>query len=283
MSGPRYIFTVTPGRSGQATLSDLVSRCCPGVAAAFEEPQIRTALPGVAGDLVRRFRRRFVETHELLGRGRVLRGFAAGDETLLERYGRARFDWIEGYRGAAPVYFDISKYFIRGLHRPLTRLAGRPQLVFLVRDPVANMRSFVNRRKNFFLDNNAPADAANAWPDPEAAGRPEELYFWSWLEVYLRGLLLVEEFGLAPPRIIWNTDLADPAAMTEHFRGLGLDCDGVAAGPALNTNESRGLAQTRVTPADTAAFARWRSRVPDAVWNRLTFMRDYDPRDARAS
>ena len=70
-----YYFTVTAGRCGQATFTELVNRAVPGVLALHEEPHVRPLLPRFLGDLERQFRRRFVETHELLGRGAVLDAF----------------------------------------------------------------------------------------------------------------------------------------------------------------------------------------------------------------
>ena len=83
-TGPQYqyIFTVTAGRSGQGTLTDLLRRHVPSCYPAFEEPAVYRRLPAVLGNYERRFRRRFVETHELLGRGRVLTAFDRGDDAL---------------------------------------------------------------------------------------------------------------------------------------------------------------------------------------------------------
>ncbi len=75
---PRYIFTITTGRSGQSSLTDLLNRSVPGCLAIFEGQSVYPTLPRFLGDLERRFRRRFVETHELLERGRVLPAFDAG-------------------------------------------------------------------------------------------------------------------------------------------------------------------------------------------------------------
>ena len=92
----RYIFTVTAGRSGRASLTGLPARHVPGCHAAFEEPSPRLHLPGALGDLERHFRRRFVETHEWIDTAPAMntnagQGFAAtrvdgADIALLERF-----------------------------------------------------------------------------------------------------------------------------------------------------------------------------------------------------
>ena len=273
----RFIFTVTPGRSGQASLTELADRCAIGVVSAFEEPQVRARLPGMLGDFERRFRRKFVETHELLGRGDVLRAFAEKDEAALQRYAEARLAWMQRFAPKAEVFFDISKFFIRGMHRQLTALAGKPKIVFLIRDPLLNMRSFVNRGKDFRLDNNSPADAVNELTMP-ADMPPAELYLWAWAEGYLRGLSLAEEFGLDAPRRIFTRDLEDADAMAGHFSALDIAFKTIEVRKAINTNESQGHGRTQVKAADIEAFERWRDKVPAATWDRLDFMRGYDPR-----
>ncbi|MBX3456237.1 hypothetical protein [Ferrovibrio sp.] len=273
----RYIFTVTPGRSGQASLTDLVERCGIGVVPAFEEPQAHVRLPGVLGDIERRFRRRFIETHELLGRGDVLRAFAAQDIAALQRYAEARFAWMQRFAPKTDIFFDISKFFIRGLHRQLVALAGRPKIVLLIRDPLLNMRSFVNRGKDFRLDNNSPADTVNELRMP-ADMPPSGLYLWAWTEGYLRGLRLAEEAGLDAPRCIFTRELENADAMAGHFSALEIPFQRIEIRKAMNTNESQGHGRTELSLADIEAFERWREAVPAAIWDRLHFMRGYDPR-----
>lgn len=273
----KFIFTVTPGRSGQASLTDLVNRCGINVLAAFEEPQVRPRMPGFLGDLERRFRRQFVETHEILGRGDVLRAFVEQDAAALARMASARMRWIQRFAEGRQIFFDVSKYFIRGLHRPLVELGERPRIVFLVRDPILNMRSFVNRGKDFFLDNNPPSAGANCLVMGDDLGA-RELYFWAWAEGYLRGLRLVEEYGLDEPRVIFTTDLTDAEKMAGHFQALGIPYASIQPKAALNTNETQGHGKTRPDLADIEAFETWLAKVPSGLWHDLKFMRGYDPR-----
>ena len=46
-----YIFTVTAGRSGQATLHKILLQHAQSCLSGFEEPQIRTAFKGMLGHL----------------------------------------------------------------------------------------------------------------------------------------------------------------------------------------------------------------------------------------
>ena len=59
------------------------------------------------------------------------------------------------------VYFDVSKFYARGLHLGFNSLLKNYSVVLLARDPLMNMKSFLNRKKNFLLDNSLPQMPCN--------------------------------------------------------------------------------------------------------------------------
>ena len=144
----RYFFTVATGRCGQSSLTELLNTYVVDCYAAFEEPKPALHFRGVAGNLENRFRRRFVETDELLGRGKVLTAFEENDQVFLDAIVAKRLKSINAEDSS--IYFDVSKYFARGLHKAFARACPGIGLVLLVRDPISNMRSFLNRNKHFF-------------------------------------------------------------------------------------------------------------------------------------
>ena len=59
-------------------------------------------------------------------------------------------------------------------------------MIQLVRDPIENMRSFLNRNKNFFLDNSSPGCQHNELVlDPKKLSKGQ-CYLHAWCECYLR-------------------------------------------------------------------------------------------------
>jgi hypothetical protein len=279
----RFIFTATAGRSGQGYLASLLNHHVPDCIALFEEPQVKPALPGALGDLERYFRRRFVETHELLGRGRAMTAFQAGDEVALNHMAAKRIAWLTHRMDGATVCFDISKYFIRGLHRAMARAFPNLVLVRLVRDPVANMRSFLNRNKNFYLDNDGPGAPRNELRlDPERLDKAG-LYLWAWCEVYLRADALAAEFSLSPVVEIHTEDLRDAAIMTQHLAAIGLSHTPLLEQRTTNDNPSQGFAETRIHPADIETFERFRDFLPPAMLDRIPYLKTYNPRTAHCS
>jgi hypothetical protein len=280
MAETRLFFTVTAGRSGQASLTNLLNQYVPGCLACFEEPQVNTRLPRILGDFERLFRRRFIETHELLGRGRVLTAFDNGNESALDRFAENRLDWIDGLmeRLGKEIFVDVSKYFARGMHRSIARVRPGIGMIRLVRDPILNMRSFMNRNKNFYLDNNRPDGAHNELsldPDKLSAG---ELYLWAWSEMYLRFDALVDEFDLAPAVEIRTEDLNDAKAMHRHFLALGLEHETITVNAPANTNMSAGYGRTVVRQDDIELFERFHERLPQKALDRIAYFYDYNPR-----
>jgi hypothetical protein len=278
----RFIFTVATGRCGQATFTEWVNRHVPEAYAAFEQPHAKTRLPGALGDLERHFRRRFVETDELLGRGRVLDAFVAGDDAYLERVAAKRIEMARRWCAAAgkSIYVDVSKFFARGLHIGFARHLPRFGLVILLRDPVANMRSFLNRDKNFWKDN-PPTDAARNLLrlDPKTLDKGE-LYLWAWCEMYLRYLALRDSGQVTHAVEVPTRDLDHPERVAAIFRALGLAHTPLTHVPAMNTNAEAGRGATTVMDEDVRVFDRFMNRLPGDVLGRLDYLRTYRPRAA---
>jgi hypothetical protein len=280
VSGPeRFIFTVATGRCGQSSLTDLAANHVPGCYPAFEEPDITPVLPRLFDNYERRFRRRFIETHELLGRGKVLTAYEGGDHAYIEGIARRRLRMIrrEMKRRGASIYFDVSKFFARGLHAGFTRTVERYALVNLVRDPIRNMRSFLNRGKSFTLDNNIPDARSNILRLDSSDMAPGEFYLWAWFELYLR----FEEMRQSP-RVthaveIRTEHLEDAARMNAAFDTLGLTHTPVRSLAPGNTNRQQGFAETLVTADDVALFVRFLDRVPATVHGRIPYLKTYEP------
>lgn len=275
----RFIFTASTGRCGEASFSDLINRDVPDTYAAFEEPHVTPRLPGVLGDLERHFRRRFVETDELLGRGRVLRAFAQGDDDFIERVVIRRLADIRRHmeRAGKRIFFDVSKFFVRGLHVGYQRQLPRFSVVLLVRDPIVNMRSYLNRDKTFFKDSAPPDAPRNELRLDPADLEKGELYLWAWFETYLRFLRLQESPQVEASAEINTDDLNSVEAMSRHFKALGLACPHLRPAEVLNTNVQIGRPATAITSADRALFERFVSRLPSAQLERIGYLKAYQP------
>jgi hypothetical protein len=275
----RFIFTVATGRCGQSSLMELVEHHVPECYAAFEAPDLKPILPPPFDAYERRFRRKFIETHELLGRGKVLGAFENGDEAYIETIAAKRLRTIRRQmkRRGATTYFDVSKFFARGLHRGFARKVDRFALVNLVRDPLRNMRSFLNRDKNFTLDNNLPDARSNILQLPSFELSRGELYLWAWCELYLRFEGMRQSGQVTHAVEIRTEDLVRPQKMNEALEELELSHSPVAARAPRNTNRQQGLPETRVSAGDIRVFERFVNRIPAPLRDRIAYFKDYDP------
>lgn len=281
----RYIFTVTTGRSGQAALADVIARHVPDAYAAFEEPSVQPYLPRVCWGFERRFRRRFIETDELLGRGKVLRAYANGDDAYLARiaWRRQRRIIADMMRRRKSVYVDVSKFFARGLHRGWEQLLPEFSLIRLIRDPVSMLRSFLNRHKNFTLDNNLPDAQSNILRLDSRSWELGELYLWSWCELYLRCEQLIERGKVSCAVDMRTEDLDDPVRTAEAFAVLGLSHTPLVPARRMNTNVERGLGETCPAREDIVLFERFLNRIPPHIRSKIRYLDGYDPYRWRSS
>ena len=279
MTERRYIFTVCAGRSGQNSLTHLLQNSVPDCLPLFEAPHANTRRSGRLGNWERKFRRRFVETDEMLGRGRVLEAYEQGSDDYIAGIAKKRLRRIHQEMAAknATIYFDVSKYFARGLHVGFAKKLEKFSVVLLVRDPILNMRSFLNRNKNFFLDNSRPDAPRNILDMKTETLQKGELYLWAWCEMYLRYLQLAAEKNVEAATIIPTSRLEDPEFMTAAFDQISLAHGPVVTSAPRNTNTSLGLKATQAHDEDVELFNRFLKKLPEDIRCAITYLDDYAP------
>jgi len=271
-----YIFTVTAGRSGQATLYDILQRYSRGCLSAFEAPNIDTKLPGFLGDIEKKIRRNFTETNELLGRGKILTAYHESKNDYIENIARKRLIKIEkqSSQTQANTYFDISKFYARGLHVGFNEILDEFSLVFLVRDPLLNMRSYLNRNKNFLLDNSMPEAKRNILKMNSNNFSNGEFYLWSWTEILLRYKRMSNYKKVKKSIVIKNDDLLYPNKISKIFDILNIQHKPIGQIEKKNTNVGTGLLATEVYKKDVMLLKKFISRIPSKHLNDLKYMRD---------
>jgi hypothetical protein len=102
------------------------------------------------------------------------------------------------------------------------------------------MRSYLNRRKNFYLDNNRPDSPENILCLDPAELSYGELYLWSWLETALRFDDLCTR--RSPHRVfsLRTEQLNDAASLEAMLTAFDLPHLPVTLGPKRNTNVELG-------------------------------------------
>ena len=276
----RYIFTVTTGRSGQETLANILNSSVDNVHASFEAPNIKTILKGRLSNIEHKVRRRYLETHELLGRGKILKAYDNNDMLFINNTASKRVKMVNKMlvRENKSIYVDVSKYFARGLHVGFCNILPEISIINLVRDPLTNMKSFVNRQKKFILDNNLPDAPSNILQLDSSNMRKEELYLWAWCEIYLRFQFLKKKKCVNSYTEILTERLNDCDYLTESLRLIDLQYNHVSrTKKSFNTNTSRGYAATSVSSEDVDIFYGFMERVPSNLIKKIPYLINYDP------
>lgn len=279
----RYIFTVTAGRSGQNTLSNILDNHLRNSYVAFEEPQINYIFRGRLADFERAFRRKFIETHEMLGRGKILTAFVGDDVDYIYRISRKRMNLINNKmeKNGDQLYVDVSKYFARGLHLGFQAILPKFSLIHLVRDPILNMRSFLNRNKNFYLDNNSPDADNNLLKLNSQNMKLSDLYLWAWCEMALRYEKMKKMSCVENYVEIYTNQLNNPGYINRCLDDLGLVHDRVQKNKIrLNTNSGSGYKKTEIQQVDVEMFESFMKKVPNRVLQKIPYLREYDPYSA---
>lgn len=276
----KYIFTVTAGRSGQSTLANLMERYVENSYVAFEEPQIKYIFKGKFVEFERIFRRKFIETHELLGRGKILTAFIESDLEYILKVVKKRVHHINSnmIKNQDQIYIDVSKYFARGLHLGFQKIVPKFSLIHLVRDPIVNVRSFLNRNKNFYLDNNSPAEKSNILVLDRNNIEKSDLYLWAWCEMALRYEKMKKLDCVDSCVVIKTEKLNDPVYVNNRLDLLGIPHHEVKNNRLrLNTNSDSGYNKTEVSKTDICKFEKFISKAPRDLIDSIPYLYNYDP------
>ena len=261
------ILVVSPGRSGQASFSSVLEQAFPSAYVAFEEPQIDYILPKKLSFLERKFRRKFLETDELLGRGKVLKAFENSDFKKLQTYGDAKVDWLlrKMHQKNANVAFEVNKHLLHGLH---IGMQNTPNIEFkmieLVRNPLNNMRSFLNRNKNFYLDNSPPDCVNNELIISREGLTKGQLYLHAWCECYLRARRFCKHKGIELLSIR-SSDLENPKIVRNLLEKLSIPISRLENFDKINTNSVLGYGKTVVTKKDVSDAELFWRKIPNEI------------------
>ena len=144
------------------------------------------------------------------------------------------------------IYIDLSKYFARGLHEGFLGILPEISLIRLIRDPITNMRSFLNRDKFFFLDNNRPESKSNLLRLNSTDMEKGELYLWIWCELYLRFNQMLACSKVVKHVEIRTERLDETTYLEEALDILEVEHNSIEKRDHTNTNASKGFCKTKV-------------------------------------
>jgi len=261
------IFTVCNGRCGSATLARLINSNSVDTLAEVEPPGLIYPNNWALGNWLRNAQRRWIVTDEMMGRGRALDWYAGNRHFELRNLSASRLQRVDRLCGRLNKkhYFELSKFFIRTYFEATYSLRSDIGLLFLHRDPLYNAKSYVNRRKNFFLDNQSPVgENVLISMKPDLLSK-FQLYLWSWCEVEMRFRRFVRQNKIKRYFELSSVDLLDHKkffSMLDFFSITHIEHSEFVSVSPINTNEQDGYGQTEITQKDLDEFCMFVDILP---------------------
>ena len=123
------------------------------------------------------------------------------------------------------------------------------------------MKSYINRNKNFFLDNSSPCSKNNIFILGEKI-KKEELYLWSWAETFLRYNKISKSKKVNKSLIINTSDLDDSNLVSRVFDKLEIKYKPFKKIKKTNTNQQAGNLKTEVYRKDIQILKDFIAKVP---------------------
>jgi hypothetical protein len=282
------IFTAVVGRSGQNTLADYFNKYGIGCFAEVEPPDLifrakgplRSILYKIQiGSILYKIQRRWIVTHELLGRGKAKEWYEIKDHEKLNNMAKKKLRRIRRLQRKYKfkTYIEISKFFMRTQCDYIYDNVPNISLIKLTRDPISNARSFVNRNKNFYLDNVPPNYKQNCLQLDGKRLTKFQLYLWSWFEIELRYYRFIENHKIKKIFELGTKDLNNKEKITEMFEYFGIDHREITELSQKNTNVQQGYPQTIVMENDIREYEEFIRIIPERLFSKVKYLKYYDP------
>lgn len=249
---PKPIFTACTGRCGQATLVDYFNTFAHSTVAEFEPPQVKSNHYPWIGNIIRDFQRRFIYTDTMLGRGVALKWYKNSDWMKLRCLAKKRLARVNK-KFQCDHYVEVSKFFIRTYYEATYRINPDIGVIYLHRDPCATAKSFMNRQKDFGLDNPMPWFRNVAIPLGNLLTK-YQMYLWLCLEVEKRYWQFISRCNIKKHYEIRTEDLDNPKAIEDLFDYFGIQYAPVQTLIHSNTNAEKGFSETVVTEGDRGEY-----------------------------
>ncbi|MBF0187275.1 MAG: hypothetical protein HQL50_05050 [Magnetococcales bacterium] len=275
---PQYLYTACTGRCGQSSLAAYINTFGKRCFAEVEPPELVYKSHWPLGNWIGLIQRKWILTHELLGRGKALTWYDEDKDALLDRLAQRRHRRVQRLLKShdADYYIELSKFFIRSYCDATHRIVPDMGALLLYRNPLKNARSFVNRKKNFSLDGVMPFFKKACFPIDIDRLSKYQLYLWQWVEIDLRYQRFVEENRIERHSRFRTEDLNDIAQVSDLFDQLGIERTGeITPLQPRNTNLSQGRKATAVLPEDHDAFLQFLEMIPSDIMGRIPHILDY--------
>lgn len=269
------IFTVCTGRCGQHSLGEYLSKYTKDTLCEVEPPNLFYPDTFLFGNQLRNLQRKWLVTNEMLGRGKAIEWFRTENIAKLRELSSARLARIRRLckRHRCENYFEVSKFFVRTYFDATFDINPNIGVLLLRRDPLSNAKSFLNRGKNFALDNQLPHENNVILKMRTEKLSKFQLYLWQWCEVELRYRKFIREKKIYRHYEISNVDLDKPeklCEMLDYFSIPHVGHENIISQKPINTNVQNGFNPTKLTHRDYVEFENFLEMMPPNYLEELT-------------
>ena len=272
------IFTACTGRCGQNSLSKYFNIFGKACFAEVEPPDLIYKNHWPFGNHIRTIQRKWIVTHEDLGRGKALLWYDNDDNKKMFSLVKKRVHRVERIkkRKKADTYIELSKFFIRSYCDETFKQLPEMGVLLLRRNPITNARSFSNRSKDFALDGVMPYFKKTCFPIDVNMLSTFQLYLWQWVEIELRYQRFVEQTNIKKHKIFFTEDLNDPEKVRKLFKYFDIqEIKPIVPLKPVNTNISQGKKATVITRKDKEQFIRFIDMIPPNILDKVFYIKDF--------
>jgi len=270
------IFVACTGRCGASNLTDYFNIYGKNCYAELEPPNLIYKNKWPLGNIARNIQRKWIVTHEELGRGKALLWYDNDENEKLEKLARKRLKKINKLK--CKHYVELSKFFIRSYCDAIYRLQNDIGVLMLYRNPLRNARSFVNRNKNFSLDGVMPFFKKACFKIDINKLTKYQLYLWQWVEIDLRFQRYIKNNNIENHYRLKTEDLDDPTNIEKLFELFGITFDSpIRLVKPKNTNVAQGRSPTVVSSNDIEEFYQFLEMIPEGIMRKVKHIKEYCP------
>ena len=287
--GVQIIFTANVGRSGSHNLTSVMNRHGIDCIAEHEPPDLVLRQLGHRPLFAKRgwfgpdsgianwgrdLQRRFIVTHEMMGRGKALQWYGGGDADKIANLVDKRLRRIRRLtKGRYRHYIESSQFFIRTFCEETAKRVPDLGIIKLNRDPLENARSLVNRQRSLYLHALPPDHPSNIFriENPEILSA-YQVFVVQWLEQELRYQRFIERFEIEKVFEIDTPALSNSHRVSELFAYFNIDHRPIDDLKPSNENQVR----TSVSQQDQEEFDQILAMLPPELALRIPVLQRRD-------
>ena len=245
-----------------------------------EAPDLIHKGSGFIGSLSRSFQRKWIVTEEMLGRGKALEWYEINKlhpnlDKIVKKKIKRIYKLKKQYRFSH--YIETGKFFLKTHCDTFYENFQNISIIKLSRNPLLNAKSYLNRNKNFYLDNVSPNSKQNCLQvDPKALNK-YQLYLWNWFETELRYYRFVEKYQIEKKYEIKTEELSDYKTIKGLFDYFDIQYDKIIFPKPINTNTSQGNKKTEISRKELDDYLKFLDIIPEELIDKIKYLHKFDP------